>query len=137
MKMHALGPAAVVVALVASSSGHAGAQPTDTAPSSGLGLTIAGSVLTGRGALNLATAPVCKVDALFPERDTQDLCLYSSLIAGGAFIAVGVPLLIVGLGQRSEYQRWERAHPAQASLLSGLRLAVTDHTMALSLHAIF
>jgi hypothetical protein len=80
------------------------------APSSGLGLLITGGVFTGLGVINLATAPICKADTQFSP-DTQNVCLIASLAVGGTFLAVGVPLLIVGAGKRSTYNAWRAEHP--------------------------
>lgn len=85
-------------------------------PSSGAGYIIAGAILLGVGVLNLITAPICTVDDVIRDPDTQDACLYASLIVGGTFVAVGTPLLIVGIGKRREYNRWRMRHPVMAAL---------------------
>ena len=99
---------------------HAPAHSTIAAeerPSTGLGLTIAGAVVLGIGALNLVTAPLCK--PLYEEDpDTQDVCLVSSLAVGGIGVAVGTPLLIVGLGQRSRYREWKQQRGLSAFRLT-------------------
>ena len=83
----------------------------DTAPkSSGVGYLAAGGVFTGIGALNLLTAPICKTD-LIPNHDTQDACLIASLVVGGTFLVIGVPLLIVGASKRSTFKQWKAANP--------------------------
>lgn len=79
-------------------------------PSSGVGYLAAGGVFTGIGALNLLTAPICKTD-LIPNHDTQDACLIASLVVGGTFLVIGVPLLIVGGSKRSTFKQWKAAHP--------------------------
>ncbi|MEP7123771.1 MAG: hypothetical protein ABJE95_22775 [Byssovorax sp.] len=87
--------------------------PTDleVAPkSSGVGYLAAGGVFTGIGALNLLTAPICKTD-LIPDHSTQDACLIASLVVGGTFVVIGVPLLIVGASKRSTFKQWKAAHP--------------------------
>ncbi len=84
------------------------AQVEEERPSSGLGLTIAGSVLTGLGALNLASSPICR--AGFYRRQVggtgSDVCFWGSIGLGGVLLAVGVPLLSVGLLRRSRYRAW-------------------------------
>jgi hypothetical protein len=80
------------------------------APSNGVGYLITGGIFTGLGVINLATAPICKADTQF-TRDTQNACLIGSLAVGGTFLAVGVPLLIVGAGKRSTYNAWRAEHP--------------------------
>jgi hypothetical protein len=79
-------------------------------PSSGVGYLAAGGVFTGIGALNLLTAPICKTD-LIPNHDTQDACLIASLVVGGTFLVIGVPLLIVGGSKRSTFKQWKANHP--------------------------
>jgi hypothetical protein len=79
-------------------------------PSSGVGYLAAGGVFTGIGALNLLTAPICKTD-LIRDHDTQDACLIASLVIGGTFLVIGVPLLIVGASKRSTYKQWKAANP--------------------------
>ncbi|HEY5960780.1 MAG TPA: hypothetical protein VIV60_29700 [Polyangiaceae bacterium] len=84
-------------------------------PSTGLALTVSGGVLMGVGALNLATYPVCDVKSLYPNQDRRDLCKTLSLVAGVGFTAVGIPLLIVGLVQRSNHKDWKAAHQSVAT----------------------
>jgi hypothetical protein len=84
-------------------------------PSSGVGYLAAGGVFTGIGALNLLTAPICKTD-LIPDRDTQNACLIASLVLGGTFFVIGVPLLIVGSSKRSTYKQWKAANPVASGL---------------------
>jgi hypothetical protein len=92
-------------------------------PSSGAGYIIAGSILLGVGVLNLITAPICTVDDVIGDPDTQDACLYASLIVGGAFVAVGTPLLVVGIRKRRAYKEWRMRHPVMAALTQ-IRLRV-------------
>lgn len=88
--------------------------PPNEQPSRGVGLLVAGGIFTGVGALNLLTAPICKTD-LVGDRDTQNTCFVTSLVAGGTLLVVGIPLLIVGSVKRSHFKKWQADHP-----LSGL-----------------
>jgi hypothetical protein len=90
--------------------------PPEKRPSSGMGLVIAGAVLTGVGVLNLATSPLCKNDDLIANKKLQDTCFAAALVFGGVAVAVGVPLLIVGLSKHSTYEEWKKAHPGMAGL---------------------
>lgn len=92
-------------------------------PSSGVGYIVAGGILLGVGLLNLATAPICRMDDVIADPDTQDACFYASLIVGGTMIAVGTPLLVVGIKKRRAYNRWRIRHPVVAAL-TRLRLGV-------------
>lgn len=85
-------------------------------PPSGVGLLVAGGILTGIGVTNLATSPICKTSLV--DHSAQDPCLAGSLIVGGTLTLVGVPLLIVGASQRSRYNEWKR------NFLGGLDLRV-------------
>jgi len=85
---------------------------TEEPRSNGLGLTIAGGILTGIGALNLAITPVCRAD-FYREANGDvgsDVCFYGSLIGGGIFLAVGVPMLVVGLVRRSAWKAWHETN---------------------------
>jgi hypothetical protein len=101
-------------------------------PSNGVGYIITGSIFVGLGGLNLLTAPLCKVDDVIPDPDTQDACLYASLIVGGVFLAVGIPLLVVGVGKRAAYKRWLMQHPVASQLLTGVKVAVGQETKGVS-----
>lgn len=104
----------------------------DAPTSTGVGFLVTGGVFTGLGAVNLLTAPICKTD-LISNRDVQNGCLVASLVAGGAFLAVGVPLLIVGGVKRSKYKQWKASHPIAA----GLDFSATDSGGALLLRGQF
>jgi hypothetical protein len=103
----------------------------------GIGETVAGGILVGLAVLDLAEACLCKVDAVIPDRKEQNPCLYATLIAGGLFSAVGVPLLVVGLRKRADYRRWEQSHPAAGAMLRGLRVSGGHQGVGLSLSAAF
>lgn len=92
------------------------AQTQEEEPSRGTALIIVGGILTGVGALNLATASLCS--GLYEDQQQQDLCFTSSLVIGGGMVAVGIPMLIVGLSRRSTHREWEERNQA----LAGLRL---------------
>ena len=87
-------------------------QPTPQAPppsysprpSTGLGPLISGSIFLGIGALNMLFTPVCVLSDL-PD-DTKNRCLATSLVGGGIFVAVGIPLVVVGAVKRRRYKEW-------------------------------
>jgi hypothetical protein len=103
-------------------------EPTseeDHPPPGGVGLLIGGGILTGIGALNLATSPLCNTTLV--QSRVQSLCFDTSLVFGGALLAIGVPMLIVGANERSAYREWKKAHPVAA----GLSIAPTPGGVAL------
>ncbi|MBN8226834.1 hypothetical protein JYK02_04845 [Corallococcus macrosporus] len=83
-------------------------------PPTGTGMLVTGSIMTGVGAVNLLTSPLCKTSMV--PRDTQDVCLGTSLVLGGVLTAVGVPLLLVGVSRHNDYVEWKRQHRALAAL---------------------
>ncbi len=84
-------------------------MPAEPPPSSGIALIVTGSVFTGLGALNLITSPICKLDSAFSP-GTQNACLDASLVAGGVFLAIGIPMLVVGTKRRAEFQEWKHRY---------------------------
>jgi hypothetical protein len=78
-------------------------------PSSGVALTVVGGVALGIGAINLATIPICSAN--FYPRDAKDACVVASVTFGVIGVGVGLPLLLVGINQRSKYKAWRQAHP--------------------------
>ncbi|RKH05831.1 hypothetical protein D7X32_06985 [Corallococcus carmarthensis] len=92
-------------------------------------MLVAGSIMTGVGAVNLLTSPLCKT-SLIP-RDTQDVCLGSSLAIGGVLAAVGVPLLLVGVSRHNTYVDWKRQHRTLA-VLTDVGVAPTQGGAALT-----
>jgi hypothetical protein len=68
------------------------------APSSGPAYLLPGGILAGLGAINRGTAPLCTLSVI--RSSAQPACLAASLAFGGAFLAVGIPLLVVGARRR-------------------------------------
>jgi hypothetical protein len=133
--------AALIAVAVTLASAPALAQDPETAvpagkpPSTGIGMIVTGSILTGLGAVNLITAPICKTSAI-PDPTSQDVCLGTSLVLGGAFAAVGIPLLLVGVNRHNRYVEWKRQHQA-LSALTDLGVAPTRGGAALTWHTSF
>ncbi|RKG52517.1 hypothetical protein D7X30_33465 [Corallococcus sp. AB011P] len=103
-------------------------------PPTGTGMLVTGSILSGVAAVNLLSSPLCKT-SLIP-RDTQDVCLGSSLVIGGVLAAVGLPLLFVGISRHNTYVEWKRQHRA-ISLLTDVGVAPTPGGAALTWSASF
>ncbi|RKH50474.1 hypothetical protein D7X55_03645 [Corallococcus sp. AB049A] len=103
-------------------------------PPTGTGMLVAGSILTGVGAVNLLTSPLCKTSMV--PRDTQDVCFGSSLAIGGVFAAVGLPLLFVGISRHNNYVEWKRQNRAVA-LLTDVGVTPTPGGAALTWNASF
>lgn len=102
----------------------------DPKPSSGIGLIVVGWVASGIGALNLATLPICFAD-FYPE-ESKGLCIGLSAAFAGVGFAVGLPALIIGYNQRSDYKAWKKRH-ALVGLLMDTSLALDRDGARLSL----
>jgi len=102
-------------------------------PSSGVGLIVTGSIFVGVGAINLITAPICKTDLV--QDSVQNVCLGASLVIGGTFLAIGIPLLAVGVHKRNKFREWKQEHRLGA--LEGLGFAAASHGGALTWEAHF
>lgn len=87
---------------------------TPSTPSSGVALTVVGAIALGIGALNFALIPVCSAD--FYPAEQKDTCVVASVTVGVIGVGVGLPLLLVGLHQRSQYKEWRKSHPVLAGL---------------------
>jgi hypothetical protein len=87
-------------------------------PPSGLGLIITGSVFMGLGAVNLLTAPLCKTSVV--DSSISGACFDIALGIGITFVAVGIPLLAVGVSRRHDFLEWRRNNAAAALLDVGL-----------------
>ena len=72
--------------------------------SKGVGYLVTGGIFTGVGVLNLATAPLAQTTVVRTV----------SLIVGGTFLGIGVPLIIVGAVKRSKYNDWKEKHSVAA-----------------------
>jgi hypothetical protein len=83
-------------------------------PSTGIGLIVTGSVFTGIGVVNLVTAPICKTSAI--AQSTQSLCLDASLVLAGITLAIGVPMLAVGVVRHNAYVEWKKSNSLAARL---------------------
>jgi hypothetical protein len=66
----------------------------------GLAFIISGALLSLAGAGNLATAPLCSIAG---NLRSPGLCTGLSVAFGGAFLAAGIPLLVVGIRQRQQF----------------------------------
>lgn len=99
------------------------AEPTER-PSKGTGFLIAGVVLTGLGAVTVITTPsICKTGTGTATTGKSTAgCERFGYIFGASLAVVGIPLMVVGLVKRSNYNAWLAEHPV-ASGLSLLPLA--------------
>src|SRR5687768_8859083 len=78
---------------------------SEARPSTGTGLIVVGWIAVGIAALNLATLPICYAD--FYPRESEDLCVGASLVIAGIGVSLGIPFLIVGYVNRSNYNDWK------------------------------
>jgi hypothetical protein len=78
----------------------------ESEPSTGLGFIIPGWILTGVGALNLVTMPVCFA-GWYQDFGVREVCIGASIGFAAVGLGLGIPFLIVGYNKRSKYKRWE------------------------------
>ena len=93
------------------------ASPSER-PSKGTGFLIAGTVLTGLGAVTvIATPSICKTGsgAATTGKSTAG-CERFGYIFGASLAVVGIPLMVVGLVKRSNYNAWLAEHPVASRL---------------------
>jgi hypothetical protein len=86
-------------------------------------------VATGVGLLNLAAVPVCSAD--FYPADAEDACVVGSLIVAGVGVGLGIPFLIVGYSQHSDYNAWKARNGVARALLD-THIAFTQNAAMLS-----
>ena len=87
-------------------------------PSKGTGFLITGVVLTGVGVVTVIGTPsICKTGsgAATTGKSTEG-CDRFGYILGATFGAVGIPLMIVGIVKRSNYNAWIAEHPVVSGL---------------------
>lgn len=120
-------------ALIAETEGDDPFHHQDPKPKTGMGTLIPGWVLVGFGALNLATSPLCRTSAV--RESDQDLCFNLSIGVGIAGFAIGIPLLIVGYGQRARFNEWKQRH--RYGWLLNTQVAVTQGGAALLYNGTF
>jgi hypothetical protein len=52
--------------------------------------------------------PVCGTSAI--EESQRDACYIASGAFGGVLLAVGIPLVVVGINKRKKYKAWRAGH---------------------------
>ena len=75
-------------------------------PASGLGFIISGWILTGVGALNLLTLPLC-FSGYEKETNNESFCLGATGGLAAVGLGVGIPFVILGYNKRKKYKSWE------------------------------
>ncbi len=94
--------------------------PAEARPSKGTGFMVTGAVFSGVGAVTvLGTPSICKNGS--PYQTNRSGCETFGYVLGAGFVAVGIPLIIVGIVKRSNYNKWLAEHPA-AGVAAGLSL---------------
>ncbi len=86
------------------------AHATEAEPPSGVAPLVTGLILTGVGAVNAISAPICKTDVYYDyvgSVQAQNVCLGTSIGLAVGGLAVGIPLTFYGLGQHKEHDAWE------------------------------
>jgi hypothetical protein len=75
--------------------------PPAEAPPTGTSWIVWGSLLAAAGAGNFALAPACELAGNLRH---PALCVGTSIAFGAAFLAAGIPLVIVGVGKRKTWE---------------------------------
>ena len=84
-------------------------------PSNGTGLLIAGGVITGVSLIFFSSAAICQIDDNRPERE-QNVCTAIQASIGAVALAVGVPMLVIGVVRRTAFQEWVRTYHPQLAV---------------------
>jgi hypothetical protein len=101
-------------------------------PSTGLGMLITGSILSGIGLASLgASVTVCEDDS-----DPAD-CRGIAILASIATLGPGIPLFIVGMIRRSRHKTWEANNRRSAETLPQLHLGAARSPLGLTLESRF
>jgi hypothetical protein len=103
-------------------------------PSTGTGKIVVGWIGLGVGVLNLASIPVCFAD--FYPANAKETCVGASIVLGAAGLGIGIPMLVLGYGQRGRYREWRERNPG-AALLDKVRVAGTPGGAMLGLQTTF
>jgi len=114
--------------------------PTSPRPPSGNGYIIPGSILLGMGASGVVGG-ILILTVFRKDSDGEDIhsdtrtdtILTISLIGSGVLVAIGIPLLIIGLDRRSELIEWQKKNPGFA----GLDFQFSQHEVITSWKAAF
>jgi len=93
--------------------------PTSPRPPSGNGFIIPGSIALGTGAVGVGTA-IAGLTVLQDDSDNEnskaDTMLVIGLISSSILVAIGIPMLIIGLNRRSEVVEWKKKNPGFTGL---------------------
>ncbi len=85
-------------------------------PSNGTGLLVAGGVVSGVSLLFFGGAAICQIDDNRPERE-QNVCTAVEASIGAVALAVGVPMLVIGVIRRNSFNEWVRAYHPQFAIV--------------------
>jgi hypothetical protein len=110
------------------------AVPPETAPepSTGLGMLITGSILSGIGVASLgASVTVCEDDS------DPAACRGATVLLSLATLGPGIPLFIVGMMRRSRHKTWEATNRRSAETLPQLHLGAARSPLGLTLESRF
>lgn len=105
--------ALIALALVLSLPSVAAAEE----PSTGTPWIVSGSLLAGAGVVDLALAPGCALTHVAPSQQVP--CALTAVLSGAALVAVGTPLLGVGMMRRGAWLEHLRAEPRREGLTLG------------------
>ncbi len=115
MKLYALLlPAALLLAPRDAAAADGAPSSRDPEPSNGIGLIVTGAVVLGVAAVDGATGSAsCLILGQSSATDTSsfnNVCWGVVIGFAGVGLAVGLPLLIMGLNDHSDHREWEKRH---------------------------
>jgi hypothetical protein len=85
-------------------------------PSKGTGFLVAGGIVSGVSLVFFASSALCQLDEDNSQRD-QNVCTAINASIGAVALGVGIPLLVIGVLRRTEFQEWVRTYHPQLALV--------------------
>jgi hypothetical protein len=76
---------------------------------------VAGGVVTGVSLLFFGSSAVCQIN----EENTQagqNVCTAINASIGAVALAIGIPMLVIGVLRRNEFQEWVRTYHPQLAV---------------------
>ena len=84
-------------------------------PSTGTGLTVAGGIVTGVSVAFFGSSAACRLQDS-PQRE-KNVCTAIEASIGAVALAVGVPMLVIGVLRKSKFKEWVEANHPQFAVV--------------------